>query len=76
MRERGKKRGPKAALPTSSAYLLDRFSVDDIRGAREHTKNLLEFHWKYYTELAFQRYEARKELSAALSAAACEAMTP
>ncbi len=60
------KKGPRAGLPTSSAYLLDRFSAEDVRQAREFADKLLAFHWKYYTELAFQRYQARDAIRTAL----------
>jgi hypothetical protein len=72
MRERGKGKPARPILPTSPVYLLDHYKDGDIRHLREQTRKLLALHWKYYTELAFQRYEARYEIQAALIEAASE----
>lgn len=36
-------------------YQLDRTSVNEIRLYERHTEELLQFHWQYYSELAYQR---------------------
>ncbi len=70
MSGRGKGGTPKPGLPTQAVYPLDRISTGDIKRDRDLAERLLAFHWKYYTELAFQRWQARDEIRRALHEAA------
>jgi len=36
-------------------YHLDHTSVNEIKLYKKHTEGLLQFHWEYYSELAYQR---------------------
>ena len=70
MSGRGKGGTPRPGLPTQAVYLLDRISTGDIKRDRDLAERLLAFHWQYYTELAFQRWQARDEIRTALHEAA------
>jgi hypothetical protein len=51
--------------------LLDSGNVSDIIKSKKLHEDLVKFHWKYYSELAFQRTLIREELNASL----CEVAT-
>jgi RES domain-containing protein len=46
--------------------LLDSGNVSDIIRSKKLYEDLVELHWKYYSELAFQRKQIREELNASL----------
>lgn len=49
---------------------LESGRVSDIVRSKKFYEKLVEFHWRYYSELAFQRREIRKELNNSLRDAA------
>lgn len=49
---------------------LESGRVSDIVRSKKFYEKLIEFHWRYYSELAFQRREIRKELNNSLRDAA------
>jgi hypothetical protein len=51
-------------------HLLELGSLKGLRAAKEATQQLIDFHWKFYSELAFQRSQIEEELKAALNEAA------
>jgi hypothetical protein len=46
--------------------LLDSGNLSDIIKSKKLYEDLVELHWKYYSELAFQRKQIREELNASL----------
>jgi hypothetical protein len=46
--------------------LLDSGRVSDITKSKKRFEDLVAFHWRYYSELAFQRKQIREELNSAL----------
>lgn len=46
--------------------LLDSGSVSEILKSKAHFERLVEFHWYYYSELAFQRRKIREQLNNSL----------
>lgn len=61
---------PRPQPPLLPSYFLDRFSTEDVLKAKGLWQRMLEFHWKYYTEFAFQRWQVKEKLRAALLEAA------
>lgn len=51
-------------------FLLDRFTLDQLRQWRRRTPDLLDYHWAYYSSLAQQRARILDRLKASLIAAA------
>src|SRR5687767_8560497 len=50
----------------SREYQLDRTSANEIRFYKKHTEELLQFHWQYYAELAYQRRRILEQLQESL----------
>lgn len=50
----------------SAAYLLDKFSVEDINRWTKLKDDILRFHWDYYNSLAYQRTQVAEDVSKAL----------
>lgn len=46
--------------------LLDSGNLSDIIKSKKLYEELIELHWKYYSELAFQRKQIREDLNASL----------
>jgi hypothetical protein len=51
-------------------WQLESGRVSDIIESKKLYEDLVEFHWRYYSELAFQRRKIREELNSALRNAA------
>ena len=58
--------------PPKIEYLLEQGTLRDIRRAKEHTAEWLEYQWRYYSELAHQRNQILDELKAVLIQASFE----
>lgn len=50
----------------SKRWVLDSGRVSDIVRSKALLEELLEFHWRYYSELAFQRNRIREQLKTSL----------
>jgi len=48
-------------------YLLEQGTLEDMRNAKAFTEKFLEYHWKYYSELAYQRKSIEDKISLVLS---------
>src|SRR3990167_6047066 len=53
--------------PIKEGYLLDRFTSDDIRRWNEHSTELRQYYWEYYSILAGQRANIFEELKKSLA---------
>jgi RES domain len=53
-------------------WQLESGRVSDIIKSRKLYEDLVEFHWRYYSELAFQRRRIREELNSSLRNAAAD----
>ena len=51
---------------TQVQYLLESGNIKDMRALRSHTKDLLAYHWKFFSELEYQRNQYREEINEAL----------
>ena len=60
------KKGGGTTPPKQRAYVLEVASLESLQAEKEHTKALLEYYWKFYSELAYQRNEAQTEILSAL----------
>ncbi len=56
-----KKKKSKAAT-----YLLEKGTLTEMRAAKEWTAKLLDFHWRFYSELAYQRNQNLEALKEAI----------
>lgn len=54
----------------SRSWQLESGRISDIVRSKKHYEDLVEFHWRYYSELAFQRKKIRQELNDSLRDAA------
>ncbi len=52
-----------------SFFILDRFSLDDIRRWKAVRDKILQYHWEYYSSLTYQRSRVGDPLRAALAEA-------
>ncbi len=43
-------------------YLLEKSNMEDMKAAREWTEKLLDYHWKFYYELAYQRNQNSEKI--------------
>lgn len=50
----------------SVGYLLEAGSLEDMRAAKQVTRELIKYHWNYYSELARQRSEIQDQIKIAL----------
>ncbi len=50
--------------------LLESGRISDIVRSKKFYEDLVEFHWRYYSELAFQRKKIREQLNSSLRGAA------
>jgi hypothetical protein len=50
--------------------LLESGRISDIVRSKKFYEDLVEFHWRYYSELAFQRKKIREQLNSSLRSAA------
>lgn len=48
-------------------YLLEKGNLADMKAAREWSEKLLDYHWKFYSELAYQRNQNIEKIKEALS---------
>lgn len=48
-------------------YLLENSNLDDMKAAKEWTEKLLDFHWKFYSELSYQRNQNIEKIKEALN---------
>jgi hypothetical protein len=48
-------------------YLLEKSNLADMKAAREWTEKLLDYHWKFYFELAYQRNQNSEKIKDALN---------
>ena len=53
-------------------HLLEQGTLEGLRAAKEATRKLIDYHWKFYSELALQRSQIESELADALNEAAIE----
>lgn len=53
--------------------VLESGRISDILKSKAYYEQLVEFHWQYYSELAFQRNQIREQLKSALRNRACPA---
>lgn len=61
------KAGKKGDLPPKrNEYVLEEASIELLQAQKTHTKALLEYYWRFYSELAFQRGEKQLEILATL----------
>lgn len=60
----------KKKLEEESLYLLDQFSTADIEHWGKRRDKFLEYHWQYYSSLAYQRSKVLDKIKAALLDAA------
>jgi len=56
--------------PPSAFFLLDQFSVEDIKKWAAFKDQILKFHWDYYNDLAYQRSKIADEIKKSLLEAA------
>lgn len=54
-----------------SFFLLDQFSLEDIKRWTTHRDKILRYHWEYYSSLAYQRSRVTDDIQAALQEASC-----
>ncbi|MFZ4402925.1 MAG: RES domain-containing protein [Pseudobdellovibrionaceae bacterium] len=52
------------------AYLLESSSLSDMNAAKDWNTKLLDFHWKFYSELSYQRNQNIEKIKQALNLAA------
>src|SRR5208282_2255449 len=57
-------------------WQLESGRVSDIIKSKKLYEDLVEFHWRYYSELAFQRRSIREELNSSLRNAAAAFQFP
>lgn len=50
---------------------LESGRISDILKSKAYFEQLVEFHWQYYSELAFQRNQIREQLKSCLREKAC-----
>ncbi len=62
--------GRRRKSPDSVAFLLDKFSAQDIDRWNRFRDEILRFHWDYYNSLAYQRSQIVEDLSKTLLGAA------
>lgn len=55
---------------SSGEFLLDQFSISDIRRWQAIKDKVLKFHWDYYSNLAYQRSRIADQLRKVLLEAA------
>ncbi len=61
-----RQQGSRAAPPARRGVVLEQGSLASLQAEKAQTKALLEYYWKFYSELAFQRNEKQEEILAAL----------
>src|SRR3989338_10140013 len=52
--------------PPSAFFLLDQFSVEDIKKWAAFKDQILKFHWDYYNDLAYRRSKIVDEIKKSL----------
>lgn len=63
-------RHPIQKPPPSAFFLLDQFSVEDIKKYAAFEDQILKFHWDYYNDLAYRRSKIVVEIKKSLLEAA------
>lgn len=48
-------------------YLLEKSNLSDMKAAKDWTEKLLDFHWKFYSELSYQRNQNIEKIKEALN---------
>ncbi len=61
---------PHKRPPQTAFFLLDQFSVADIRKWKEFQNEISKFHWNYYSNLAYQRSKTIDKIKQSLFDAA------
>ena len=52
--------------PVRPKYVLEEGSLESLEAEKKRTKALLEYYWKFYSELAYQRNEKQEEILSVL----------
>lgn len=68
-------RRPAKEPPPTAFFLLDQFSVDDIKRWAAFKDRILKFHWDYYNDLAYQRSKITDQIKKSLLEAAQKTYT-
>ena len=50
----------------SQRWELESGRISDLLKSKRYFERLVEFHWEYYSELAFQRNQIREQLKSSL----------
>ena len=53
----------------SDPFLLEQGSLSDLQAAKRKVRQIIEYHWSYYSELAYQRKAIEPEISRILNEA-------